>query len=29
MSVIETGTRSREPDDHGYATAGDGLRLLL
>ncbi len=27
MSVTETGTRAREPDEHGYATAADGLRL--
>ena len=27
MPVTETGTRAREPDEHGYATARDGLRL--
>ena len=27
MSVTETGTRAREPDEHGFATASDGLRL--
>ena len=27
MSVTETGTRAREPDQRGYATAADGLRL--
>jgi pimeloyl-ACP methyl ester carboxylesterase/UDP:flavonoid glycosyltransferase YjiC (YdhE family) len=27
VSVTETGTRSREPGEHGYATAGDGVRL--
>ncbi len=27
MSVTETGTRAREPDEYGYATATDGLRL--
>ncbi len=27
MSVTETGTRARQPDDSGYAIASDGLRL--
>ena len=27
MSVTETGTRAHEPDESGYATAEDGLRL--
>jgi pimeloyl-ACP methyl ester carboxylesterase/UDP:flavonoid glycosyltransferase YjiC (YdhE family) len=27
MGVTETGTRARQPDDSGYATAADGLRL--
>ena len=27
MTVTETGTRAREPDEHGYATTDDGLRL--
>ena len=27
MSVTETGTRARQPDECGYATAPDGLRL--
>ena len=27
MGVTETGTRAREPDEHGYATTSDGLRL--
>src|SRR3954468_21146767 len=27
MSVTETGTRAREPDEQGFATTPDGLRL--
>src|SRR3954454_3871470 len=27
MAVTETGTRARRPDESGYATAPDGLRL--
>jgi pimeloyl-ACP methyl ester carboxylesterase/UDP:flavonoid glycosyltransferase YjiC (YdhE family) len=27
VTVTETGTRAREPDESGYATAADGLRL--
>ena len=27
MGVTETGSRAREPDEHGYATTSDGLRL--
>src|SRR4051794_41951393 len=27
MSIAETGTRAREPDEAGFATAADGLRL--
>ena len=27
MTITETGTRAREPDEHGYATSHDGLRL--
>ena len=27
LSVSGTGTRAREPDERGFATAGDGLRL--
>jgi pimeloyl-ACP methyl ester carboxylesterase/UDP:flavonoid glycosyltransferase YjiC (YdhE family) len=27
VTVTETGTRAREPDEHGYATSADGLRL--
>src|SRR3954453_2834105 len=27
MSATETGTRAREPDQTGFATAADGLRL--
>src|SRR3954467_11984571 len=27
MSIAETGTRAREPDEAGFAPAADGLRL--